>query len=105
MKANPRQTMSYDDFHDSAQKKQPVRKGPVQEMINQYEDNIKRSGQKQSPAPSRSPRNLDDLYPFGSRPKTPAPVSDHKPRQSRIPTPKAKRNRTQTKQYDPSTGI
>ena len=39
MKANPRETMSYDDFHESAQKKQP-RRGQVQEMISQYEDNI-----------------------------------------------------------------
>jgi hypothetical protein len=41
MKANPnRKTMSYDDFHEEAQNKQPVRKSAVQEMISHYEDNI-----------------------------------------------------------------
>ena len=51
MVANPnRQTMSYDDFHESAQKQQPVRKGPaVKEMISQYEDNLKKVHKNKHP--------------------------------------------------------
>ena len=105
MKANPnRQTMSYDDFHEEAQKKQPVRRGQVQEMISQYEDNIKKSAVKQSPSQPRYSPNLNDLQPLGLRPKTPAPASDQKPRPSKIPTPKAKRSRKQTQLFDPSKG-
>ena len=72
-------------------------------MISQYEDNIKKSAQKQSPAQPRYSANLNDLQPLGSRPKTPAPASNQKQRPSKIPTP-AKRSRKQTRLFDPSKG-
>jgi hypothetical protein len=106
MKANPRQTMSYNDFSESAQKKQPVR-GQVKEMISQYEDNLKKGTQNQSPAEPRSrySANLNNLEPFYARPRTPArPASEQKERASKIPTPTAKRTRKQTQLFDPSKG-
>ena len=77
-------------------------------MISQYEDNLKKSTQKQSPAEPR-PRysaNLNNLEPFYARPRTPArPPSEQKERASKIPTPKAtKRTRKQTQLFDPSKG-
>ena len=91
-------------FSESAQKKQPKR-SQVKEMIGQYENNLKKSAQQQSPAQPRYSPNLNNLEPFYARPRTPgAPASEHKVRPSKIPTPKAKRSRKQTQLFDPSRG-
>ena len=60
-----------------------------------------------TPEPQNVARNLDNPGSRpGSRPASrPQSASNQKQSSPKVPTPKAKRNRKQTKQYDPATGI